>query len=139
MTYDTFSEPPQISTSTVARHFIRVLPDTDISKPEFLRDPVGKVLCNVRKDARPSLGWMEANGELLSCKHYPDLFALIGFTYGNAPTIEVDAPMSPWEAFARAKLSGWLNMKPRAKIRAPNPSHKPGFFPLPDLRGQIAY
>lgn len=89
-----------------ARTLIRVLPDTDEGKPDFLRHYVGHVMSPFfsSSDATPP-GWMEAVGQLLSCEHYPDLFAVIGYSFGNAPTIEVAKPLT----FAQrvAKLLGF--------------------------------
>lgn len=118
-----------------ARTLIRVLPDTDDGRPDFLRVHVGQVMSPFFSTSGTTPpGWMDAVGQLLSCEHYPDLFAVIGYAWGNAPTIEVAKPLT----FAQrvAKLLGLQITEPEL-IKIPNPDHKPGFFRLPDCRGHI--
>lgn len=72
-------------------------------------------------------GWLVCDGSLVRVTDHPELFALVGSAYGNAPTRAV-----------RLRF-GWL----RRLFRLPthrteqNPLFVPGFFALPDLRSKF--
>lgn len=116
-----------------ARNLIRVLPEAGLITA--LTTPVGGIMSLYfsSSPATPA-GWMDCDGRLLSCEHYPDLFAVLGHTYGNAPTITVTKPRTRMQ-----RLAAWLGLKiaEPERFEIPNPQHQPGYFALPDFRGHF--
>ena len=122
------------------RYIIKAIPDNPevIVSGINLSMPVGTINGLPPHVKGLPTGWLDANGALVHAVHYPQLFAVLGYHYGNSPAIEVDAPLSPFESFMRKHMS-FINFKPREKIQVPNPDHKPGMFVLPDTRDPIKF
>lgn len=74
-------------------------------------------------------GFLVCDGSLVSIAAYPELFAVVGYQFGNALTIKKYVPPTWWRRVTRSR-KGML-------VDAPNPDHKPGYFALPDLRGHF--
>lgn len=116
------------------RYIIKAIPDNveTIVAGISLSFPVGTVNWLPPHIKGLPVGWLNMDGALLHAVHYPELFAALGYQYGNSPTIEVDAPVTALENYLR-KHAKFLKFKPREKARVPNPDHKPGMFALPSV------
>lgn len=115
------------------RNLIRVLPEA--GPITAITPVVGQILSPYfsSSPATPA-GWMDCDGRLLSCEHYPDLFAALGYRFGNAPTITVTKRLT----FAqRLAIRLGLKIAEPERFKIPNPQHQPGYFALPDFRGHF--
>lgn len=118
-------------TNMRARALIRVLPYTSERKHEMIRPPVGHIMFPFFGETTPD-GWMDCDGRLLSCDRYPDLFSVLGWTYGNAPTVQATQRLTFWQ---RVAIRLGLKITEPERIRIPNPNHIRGCFALPDCSG----
>lgn len=86
----------------------------------------------------PPAGWLVCDGGWVRIEDFPALYAILGNTYGPAPTITREMEPGRWEKVRRA-----IGLLPRRRYEhVPNPEHRPGYFrlphPFPITRSEVA-